>query len=1282
MPAERQSVEPAEEALPSELEAPSGTSAPGHRAVHFELQELSGRPADADEHGEHNEGDVHGGRGGVRPAQPASESRWYSGVDLDDPIGFIKGLDRTLGGMAPGRGDSGELGDSPKWQGAVRRLNPVRKRPAEQLASALIFAAFVAVASLVGIICVSSLDAAYQDERNTDDLLHDAQAFVPAKLGGTLPVDAFEDGQQPNKQMGNELNRLYKESAHHSWAGHDFDVAFVTGGGGQVPRQRAEADSTSGRMQTLAEVPKPVHATEAHLPRQHVHGKRVWGWLHKSSEADKAKQSSHDISESLSKQADYIIGYPDLEDNSPARTEGLVQTPHGSRIRKGMLNWHMKPMPLMHKVQSLGPLPALGGNQHSESVMNAQKAVKVVKKFIQRAPGDVPTFKTQGQGAMHSLITGSRFTKARDEVVDATPVDAVNQVATHEEQQSVVSPAATAVVIRRTLPVEPVVIAIPHQAGAPVPVKAIVSVVNSPAALPPLSVHVPSRWVKGATRPVLPLKTDSRTREEKFLDHAAHTSQAQSAAEAARQIVANGQVGKACFQEGHGTEPCPTIDYHPKVHEDWKGAPDRPGNPPTPPAQVESEEPESEEPTGIDWPAPGKDKVEAAEPVPVSEGPLKIEHEHFGPDISEEDDDDSLPSTGPSHESFEGVPSAPPPPPAVVEAPTPAAAESAPTPVAEESPLSAEESPLSANRARGDLTWSAPSNGTSPATESTGYLTKTVNRLEDVVGELSGMVEKMMGVAPSQNVYVTNNYNNVTVQNANVTSAGSWASAQAPGRLPTTVVPTILPYPDMFPYGGVYADQVVVHLENEVNGTSVYYSVNASGTQGDPTEYTEPFVLGPGWTKVEAVAIKSGYNASAIREAVFQVMNCNGDKCCNWRVVYLRFEAVLARLVARKEEIPKEQVSKQAAKDADEVDWLNAQSKYQDARISEKSAASGAKYARSFQRKWGFAFSDSQSDLNGMEKKVTRKLRELLDERELIMDILSKLDNDELSASRAMGMVQQSLAACSACKAWRSIAASPDGEGAATTFALASTLGGHQEVKDVKAILQEILDDLNARRALYEKMLSGARLQVFDNEKKLNKWTNEAAQMSAQVFEDEKKISQYSKRGQELSGKVEVDKQAWKRGKEFMQDDMDILERHISAIRRILKRIRVALGECPGGSPEERYPAPAAVAAPATEATDRVNSYASTMDDSNTKGDSREKSASERFLASAEPVAAPSTVATKAGMAYASQSDYSHTEGSSKESESDRFLKDETASERTGNRQVSSARVDSSDFKM
>jgi hypothetical protein len=352
-------VEPAEEETrPAELEA---GVLPAHRpGVLFELQQLPGRPAVADAHDDNTAG---------RSEQPASERNWYAGVDLDDTVGFIKGLDRSLAAIAGrGRGDGGDIGYSnAKGHGHVRRLNPVRRRPAERLASAVIFAAFVAVAALVGVICVSSLSAAYQDEKNTEDLLHDARAFVPAKPGGTLPVDSFEDVQQPNRNMGHELNRLYTESAHHNWAGHDFDVAFVDGDLGQ------EAKSTQGRTQDLASVPKPVHTIEA---PHHVHGKRVWGWLHKKSAAADGEDSSADIQESLDKQADYIIGYPDLADHSPARTEGLVQRPHGSRIGKGMMSHHipaLKPMAPMHKVQSLGTLPPLSQSQHEANVRTAQQ---------------------------------------------------------------------------------------------------------------------------------------------------------------------------------------------------------------------------------------------------------------------------------------------------------------------------------------------------------------------------------------------------------------------------------------------------------------------------------------------------------------------------------------------------------------------------------------------------------------------------------------------------------------------------------------------------------------------------------------------------------------------------------------------------------------------------------------------------------------------------------------------------------------------------------------------
>lgn len=354
-------VEPAaedSEALHAEIE-PGVPSA--HRAgVLFELQQLPGRPAEADGHDD---------TPAVRSGQPACERNCYAGVDLDDTAGFIKGLDRSVYFMAGrGREDGGDLGYSnAKGHGLLRRLNPVQRRPAERLASAVIFAAFVAVAALVGVICVSSLSAAYQDEKNTEDLLHDARAFVPAKPGGMLPVDSFEDVQQPNRNMGHELNRLYKRSAHHSWAGHDFDVAFVDGDLDQ------EAKSTLGRTQDLASVPKPARTMQ--VPH-HVHGKRVWGWLHKKNAATDGVDSSADIQASLDKQADYIIGYSDLEFHSPARTEGLMQRLHGSRIGKGIMSHHipaLKPMAPMNKVQSLGTLPPLGESQREANVRTAQQ---------------------------------------------------------------------------------------------------------------------------------------------------------------------------------------------------------------------------------------------------------------------------------------------------------------------------------------------------------------------------------------------------------------------------------------------------------------------------------------------------------------------------------------------------------------------------------------------------------------------------------------------------------------------------------------------------------------------------------------------------------------------------------------------------------------------------------------------------------------------------------------------------------------------------------------------
>ena len=645
----------------------------------------------------------------------------------------------------------------------------------------------------------------------------------------------------------------------------------------------------------------------------------------------------------------------------------------------------------------------------------------------------------------------------------------------------------------------------------------------------------------------------------------------------------------------------------PDVHR--KGAPDRPGPAGASVRGIQNphhvrDGPETGK-SGFEWPNSSRRADDVENPAsagpgdftsnPVAEGPLKVHHEHFGPPQT----NDKTSKEGPPHVPFTGVPSA-----------SPAGNLGSgfskggsfdfPT---EDTPDSKDQSDSAADKgsavvspmigsadsvpSRGQDITAGPNvtagpppsaadhEGTTPPQQDEAGLSAVVGDLASVVSQLSGEVQRLMGSKTTGNVYVTNNYNNVTVQNVTRyaiihrgTSKANGGKATSKSLDRASVAP--LPFPIMWPNGGVYADQVVVHLDEHFNGSSLFYSTNASGTQGQPKEYTKPFVLGPGWTKVEALAIATGHNASAIKEAVFRVMACNNDKCCNWFVVYMRFHAVLSGLLLRKKELPKKQVELQAAKMADEESWLSAESKYQDAKIKQKAASSGAKYARDFERKWGFAFSTSKTDLGKMEERVERRLRELLDERELIMDILAKLEGDELSASTAMGMIQQSLAQCEQCSGWRSEVESTIGNGA-STFALASAMGGHQELKEVKKILQEILDDLNARRALYGKMLSNERLQVLDNEKKLNKWTNEVSEMTLEEYQDRKKIQMYGSKSQDAAGQVEVDKQKVQQGAEFMQEQMRGLDRHIAAMRRILKRIRFVLGQCPS-NPEIALP--------------------------------------------------------------------------------------------------------------
>ena len=136
------------------------------------------------------------------------------------------------------------------------------------------------------------------------------------------------------------------------------------------------------------------------------------------------------------------------------------------------------------------------------------------------------------------------------------------------------------------------------------------------------------------------------------------------------------------------------------------------------------------------------------------------------------------------------------------------------------------------------------------------------------------------------------------------------------------------------------------------------------------------------------------------------------------------------RQESRAQEVNSQQdESERAAKEAAQEEWQSAEATYQQAELGRKAAEEEEAYAHSEERKWGYAVTASQSSVAGMEARVKGKLKALLDERELIMDILGKLRSAKLSASKAMGMVQKSLAQCSICKAWRGLVPSARGRG-------------------------------------------------------------------------------------------------------------------------------------------------------------------------------------------------------------------------------------------------------------
>ena len=162
-------------------------------------------------------------------------------------------------------------------------------------------------------------------------------------------------------------------------------------------------------------------------------------------------------------------------------------------------------------------------------------------------------------------------------------------------------------------------------------------------------------------------------------------------------------------------------------------------------------------------------------------------------------------------------------------------------------------------------------------------------------------IHRVMGAAPAQNVYVTNNHPNaITTNHPDISPATSSSSSPYTAILPP---PAPLPPPDMWPLGGVFADHVLVYLDVSRDtvpapgfaNVTIRYSTNVTGTQGAAEAYATPFELGPGWTKVEAVAEAAGESgfgsggageaahnptspSNAVKAAVFEVLRCDGDR--------------------------------------------------------------------------------------------------------------------------------------------------------------------------------------------------------------------------------------------------------------------------------------------------------------------------------------------------------------------------------------------------------------------
>ena len=79
---------------------------------------------------------------------------------------------------------------------------------------------------------------------------------------------------------------------------------------------------------------------------------------------------------------------------------------------------------------------------------------------------------------------------------------------------------------------------------------------------------------------------------------------------------------------------------------------------------------------------------------------------------------------------------------------------------------------------------------------------------------------------------------------------------------------TFLPAPDISPAGGVFTNSIMVSISDANSGVDIYYTLDGSAPSAGSTLYTGPFVI-TDTTKVQAIAVQSGYVDSAVTTADF-----------------------------------------------------------------------------------------------------------------------------------------------------------------------------------------------------------------------------------------------------------------------------------------------------------------------------------------------------------------------------------------------------------------------------